>query len=168
MAMFTWPFPTPPPRAEPLLLGVMALAVAATAAVMLAFGLVNLQDNLQVRTVQAQNVAADRAALVALYNATGGASWTTNTAWNSSDPLGDWHGVTTNADGRVTSLIVANNNLTGSLPAELGNLSELEELAFYDNSLTGSIPPELGNLSKLETLNLRNNMVTGLIPSWAN
>ena len=159
MAMFTWPFPSN--SSAPPLLGVMALAVAAIAAIMLAAGLVNHQA----RTVQAQDVAADRAALVALYDATDGdASWDESTGWKSDQPLGDWFGVTTNADGRVTSLIVADNNLTGSLPAELGNLSELEELAFYDNSLTGSIPPELGNLSKLETLNLRNNMVTGLIP----
>ncbi len=163
MAMFTWPFPANP--AAPLLLGLMALAVVAITAVMLAAGLVNLQANLQVRTVQAQNVAADRAALVALYDATGGDSWTNNTGWKSDDPLGDWHGVTTNANGRVTSLLLENNTLTGTIPAELGRLSSLSLLALYNNTLTGSIPAELGDLRVLTTLNLYDNTLTGSIPT---
>ena len=43
-------------------------------------------------------VATDRAALVALYNATGGANWTSNEA------LSEWHGVVTDGEGRVKRL----------------------------------------------------------------
>ena len=50
------------------------------------------------------NVTADRAALVALYNATGGADWTINTNWLTNEPLSEWHRVETDADGRVTAL----------------------------------------------------------------
>ncbi len=158
MARFTWfSRSSGSKRVAP---GLKTLAVIGALAVLLTAGQVHLQG----RMVQAQTVATDRAALVALYDATGGDSWTTSTGWKSHQPLGDWHGVTTNADGRVTSLVVANNNLTGSLPAELGNLSELVDLAFYDNQLTGTIPPELGNLSVLNLLNFRNNSLTGLIP----
>ena len=46
----------------------------------------------------------DRAALVALYNATDGANWYFNTNWLSDEPIGEWHGVTTNSDGRVSAL----------------------------------------------------------------
>ncbi|MFC2141186.1 leucine-rich repeat domain-containing protein [Acidobacteriota bacterium] len=56
------------------------------------------------------------------------------------------------------------NQLSGSIPPELGNLSNLIELSFSDNQLTGSIPPELGNLSNLDTLWLYNNQLTGSIP----
>ena len=56
-------------------------------------------------------VAADRDALVAFYNATGGANWTDNTNWLSDKPVGEWHGVTTGAGGRVTSLSLGNNGL---------------------------------------------------------
>ena len=44
------------------------------------------------------------AALVALYNATGGANWRNNGNWLSNAPMGEWHGVTTDSDGRVTDL----------------------------------------------------------------
>ena len=57
-------------------------------------------------------VETDRAALTDLYNNTGGASWTTNTNWgNSTEPLGTWHGVNTDANGRVTALRLRGNEL---------------------------------------------------------
>ena len=59
------------------------------------------------------SVSSDRAALVALYNATEGTSWVTSTSWLSGRPLNEWHGVTTNSDGRVAGLDLFNNQLTG-------------------------------------------------------
>ena len=50
------------------------------------------------------SVASDRSALEALYDTTGGASWTNSTNWKTSAPLGDWYGVTTDASGRVTGI----------------------------------------------------------------
>lgn len=46
----------------------------------------------------------DRAALVALYNATGGDNWTNSDNWLSDAPIGEWYGVTTDNNGRVISL----------------------------------------------------------------
>ena len=66
------------------------------------------------------DAATDRAALVALYNATGGANWGRNGNWLSNAPMGEWHGVTTDSDGRVTHLDLRSNQLTGAIPAELG------------------------------------------------
>ena len=111
------------------------------------------------------SVEADKAALEALYDATDGANWTNNTGWKTSDPLGGWHGVTTNSDGRVTALSLDTNGLNGSLPSALGNLTELEELfVVFNTDLTGSIPAALGNLSNLEKLELFGNKLTGSIP----
>ena len=62
----------------------------------------------------------DQEALVALYNATGGPNWGNNDNWLSNDPLGEWHGVTTDAGGRVTELHISVNGLTGEIPEELG------------------------------------------------
>ena len=62
----------------------------------------------------------DRAALVALYNATGGANWTNNSNWLTTTPIGQWYGVTTDSNGRVTSLSLLENRLTGEIPVELG------------------------------------------------
>ena len=44
--------------------------------------------------------AQDRAALVALYDATGGANWANNTNWLSTEALSEWHGVQTDGNGR--------------------------------------------------------------------
>ena len=111
------------------------------------------------------SVASDRAALVALYNATRGASWSTSTNWLSDRPLDEWHGVTTNSVGRVTLLLLSDNELTGPIPAELGDLSNLEWLWLSGNELTGPIPAWLGDLSNLEWLNLGDNQLTGPIPA---
>ena len=50
------------------------------------------------------SVATDREALVALYNATDGPNWRNNTNWLSDAPMGEWHGVTTDDNGRVAHL----------------------------------------------------------------
>ncbi len=110
-------------------------------------------------------VSPDRAALVALYDATEGASWITRTNWLSDRPLDEWHGVTTNSDGRVAALNLWENQLTGPIPAALGNLTNLEYLVLGFNELTGPIPARLGNLSNLESLDLVANELTGPIPT---
>ena len=110
-------------------------------------------------------VADDRAALEALYDATNGANWGTNTNWNSSAPLDEWHGVYTNANGRVTRLVLYGNGLTGSIPSSLGSLTNLIQLSLSNNDLTGSIPPSLGSLTNLLVLDIANTQLTGSIPS---
>ena len=106
----------------------------------------------------------DRAALVALYKATGGKYWTNRDNWLSDVPLKDWYGVEVNAEGRVISLELLENGLVGHLPPELGDLAELEGLELYDNGLTGAIPPEFGSLPNLQRLDVGGNRLTGSIP----
>ena len=57
------------------------------------------------------------------------------------------------------------NQLTGDIPAELGNLANLQGLFLSDNQLSGAIPAELGNLANIETLWLSYNELTGAIPA---
>ena len=69
--------------------------------------------------------------------------------------------------GNLTELIeidFRNNDLGGSLPPELGNLSSLESLWLSGNKLSGPIPPELGNLANLTSLYLEGNKLSGQIP----
>ena len=101
------------------------------------------------------NVTADRAALVALYNATGGVNWTNNTNWLSNEPLSEWHRVETDKDGRVTALRLVANGLSGEIPAELGNLTNLEDLFLNRNELSGHLPLTLSALSQLLVLDIR-------------
>ena len=106
----------------------------------------------------------DREALVALYDATDGSNWTTSTNWKTTAPLKDWSGVTAPAGDSVIILSLVYNNLSGIIPAQLGDLTNLRILRLADNQLTGSIPPELGNLTNLTRLVLDNNQLTGSIP----
>ena len=108
--------------------------------------------------------ATDRDALVALYNATDGDDWRDNTNWLSDAPLGRWHGVTTNSDGRVIKVVLPRNDLSGELPEDLGILRRLTHLVLWDNDLSGEIPEALGDLSELECLSLWSNELTGEIP----
>ena len=116
-------------------------------------------------TPRAGDVNTDRAALAALYNATNGSSWLVDTNWLSNGPLGEWHGVSTDADGRVAELDLDGKQLSGSIPSALGNLTNLERLSLWGNQLSGPIPSELGNLDNLEFLSLRRNQLSGSIPS---
>ena len=122
--------------------------------------------SLSVEAIAQDGVATDRAALIALYDATGGDNWERNynTNWLSSLTVGEWAGVTTDDDGRVTHLGLNGGNLTGPIPPELGTMAHLENLDLRFNNLTGPIPPELGNLTNLEYLFLFNNNLTGPIP----
>ena len=84
-----------------------------------------------------------RAALIVLYWATNGANWTNRTNWLSDSPLGEWHGVTTDKAGRIVSLDLRGNQLSGAIPPEIGNLTDLRSLFLRDNQLSGCLPPSL-------------------------
>ncbi|MXX57127.1 MAG: hypothetical protein F4Z44_15330, partial [Gemmatimonadetes bacterium] len=117
----------------------------------------------------------DRAALVALYEATDGPNWVANENWLTDAPLGEWYGVETDVTGRVVGLDLSGgwddetlaeipHGLTGQIPPELGNLDNLQELNLSWNNLTGPIPPELGQLGNLRHLYLLENRLSGHIP----
>ena len=116
-------------------------------------------------TTPVTDSASDREALVALYNATGGENWLNSDNWLSSQPIGQWHGVSTDDNGRATMLLLGGNQLSGEIPAELSNLSNLTGLFLGNNRLSGVIPAELGNLSNLESLFLFSNQLSGVIPA---
>ncbi|NJP06696.1 MAG: hypothetical protein HC837_14260, partial [Chloroflexaceae bacterium] len=63
-------------------------------------------------------------ALLALYTATDGDNWANNTSWGQDNYVCSWYGITC-TDGSVTSLNLGSNNLSGSIPAQLGDLDQL-------------------------------------------
>eukprot|EP00211_Chloroparvula_japonica_P009359 CAMPEP_0119120656 /NCGR_PEP_ID=MMETSP1310-20130426/1604_1 /TAXON_ID=464262 /ORGANISM="Genus nov. species nov., Strain RCC2339" /LENGTH=171 /DNA_ID=CAMNT_0007110145 /DNA_START=64 /DNA_END=576 /DNA_ORIENTATION=+ len=141
--------------------------------------------------VQGTVPIAERDALVALYLSTDGPNWANNDFWLDGDPCADsWWGV--DCDYRdqhvdqldlsenqlkgtippelvqLTALVwmwMGNNQLTGTIPSELGQVSALEWLWFNDNLFNSTIPTELGQLSSLTHLWMGNNQLTGRIPS---
>ena len=113
--------------------------------------------------------------------------------WSGYYPISEWHGVTVEGRrvralehtlgmplagtippqiGELTELRllrIRHDELEGEIPPELGNLSKLEVLFISGSQersrLAGRIPPELGNLSKLELLYLNDNRLEGEIPA---
>ena len=104
----------------------------------------------------------DRVALVALYEAMDGPNWRNNDGWLTDAPLKEWYGVEVDDQGRVRELLL--NDLSGAIPPEIGNLTNLTVLRLVANHLTGPIPPEIGNLANLTELRLGHNL-SGPIPS---
>ena len=99
----------------------------------------------------------DRDILVAFYKATDGDNWTNNTNWCSEEPLNTWVGVQTNAEGRVTQLILNSYGLKGD--ANLSNLTYLEYLSLEFNAL---ISLNVSNCTNLQHLSFHHNNVTSL------
>ena len=110
-------------------------------------------------------VEQDRDALIAVYRATNGDDWTNSAKWLSAAPLGEWYGVRTNPDGRVTELYLGHNELSGDIPPGLSSLTSLVVLDLSANRLTGEIPADLADLEHLQELYLGFNDLLGEIPS---
>lgn len=110
---------------------------------------------------------------MAIYESTGGESWSRIQNWSSdtssvpdAQTLDAWDGVTVDMQaGRVSGLDLAETDLTGEIPSEIGNLTGLVHLAMWRNNLEGGIPAELGNLTRLDTLGLFENSLSGAVPA---
>lgn len=107
---------------------------------------------------------AECEALVALYDATDGINWTNSSNWKTDTDVATWYGVSVST-GHVSIVILLSNNLVGSIPAEIGNLTQLFRLDLSNNDLSGALPDAITNLTNLEQLELYNNAFTGSIPS---
>ena len=83
--------------------------------------------------------------------------------WDEDLPIDEWKGVEL-ANGRVFGLRMSSEGIVGTIPSELGNLSNLQGLSLWGNRLTGGIPKELGSLANLRSLWLSGNQLTGVIP----
>ena len=114
-----------------------------------------------------EEIAKEREILIKFYYATNGDQWENNTNWCSDKPVGEWYGIETGYDGLIHAIefVSINNNLSGYLIPELGDLSELSFLEIQNSKISGSIPEELGKLQHVYYLNLSCNQLTGEIPT---
>ena len=106
----------------------------------------------------------DEIALLAFFRSTNGPSWTAGANWATDAPLAEWHGVEVDEAARVVSLTLPDNNLTGTMPPEIGMLTALKQLRLEENRLEGRLPPEIGRLRSLRWLGLFRNSLSGPLP----
>jgi Leucine-rich repeat (LRR) protein len=85
----------------------------------------------------------------------------------------NWTGIVCNSNG--TSVLELNTTspttfkLQGTIPTELGLLSNLRNLSFYQQNLKGALPTELSKLANLRSVDLRLNSLTslsGVLEHW--
>ncbi len=115
-------------------------------------GLLLTTNNFEVSDLPSNNPDYD--ALVAFYNSTNGNNWNFNDNWlDNTKPLNTWTGVTINeTTNRVEELSFGFNNITGTIPPEIGDLTELKVFSVQNNILSGTIPEEFWNLQNLEQM----------------
>jgi len=103
----------------------------------------------------------DSLALIKIYE-----SLKPNHNWDLSLPIDQWPGVQAiNENGCIDRLNLLRRGLTGVIPPEIGDLSEITSINMLFNNISGAIPSEIGNLTKLKILNLGYNNMTGAIPN---
>lgn len=105
--------------------------------------------------------------LVALYESTNGDNWEDNSGWLVDQTPCSWYGVICQ-QGHVVELQLYYNQLTGFLPPEIGNLTNLKSLYLDRNQLSGPVPAEIGNLAKLEVARLGGNDFNSIPAEIAN
>jgi hypothetical protein len=125
--------------------------------------------------LRALDLSDDRAALLALDTATHNVLGATG-GWNGppgSECSGSWLGVhcdTVAGQPRVTQLLLGQHqvhlNLTGRLPAAIGNLTALSQFELTDQGLDGDLPASLAMLTSVTHLDFRHNRFTGGVATW--
>jgi Leucine-rich repeat (LRR) protein len=108
--------------------------------------------------------AQDSISLVRLFLSANSKDWTKT--WNLNSSLNNWFGVTLNTSGRVIKLEMPNNNLTGTLPAELASLCALQVLNLSNNKIGGTLPTQMFQMTSLVDIKLNMNQFTGQIPRF--
>ena len=121
------------------------------------------KDATVIPTDEFQVEANDLLALKNMYNAFGGASWTTK-KWSfasNGKSKDDFPGVTFNDNGRVTAIDLQNNGLDGEMfNVYSPSFAELTSLNLSYNKLSGDISKFVIYLPKLQTLNMYYNRIT--------
>ncbi|MEE9371759.1 MAG: T9SS type A sorting domain-containing protein [Saprospiraceae bacterium] len=107
----------------------------------------------------------ERTILKEMFDSLGGENWLNSSGWKLDCDHCNWFGVTCNEARKVEKIDLHLNELSGSIPASMGNLSELTFLDLAKNQIQGALPSELAAMSKLTFLRLAENKITGKIPA---
>jgi hypothetical protein len=108
--------------------------------------------------------------LLDIYHSMDGPNWKRGPTWGwneTNSPCGKtdfWSGVTC-SNGHVIRLqFSSSDQLNGTIPTSIGNLSQLREIHIRGLGVRGTIPESIGNLSQLQILDISYTQLTGKIP----
>ncbi len=116
----------------------------------------NWLDQLDAQLEDCDAERVERLALEEFFTATGGDSWTRRDGWNTGESVAGWHGVSSRG-GRVRGLALEDNGLTGPVPPEIGNLTELEAMDLGGNRLAGEFPVAIASMAHLASIRFSGN-----------
>jgi Leucine-rich repeat (LRR) protein len=115
-----------------------------------------------------------RYVMAVLYYATGGENWIDQSGWLGPDISEcSWYtdadgGINCNIENAMTRLELVRNNINGTLPAEIGLLTDLLRINLAGDPdsgyLTGGIPTEIGLLTRLNFLGIEGNRLSEPLP----
>ena len=125
----------------------------------------------------AQASLSERDTLELFWESTFGTQWTNSNGWGSTDPICSWFGVvcqdvelgtpTTTADSGVMILHLPHNNIAHSIPPNLFQMPNLQEITLNDNEITDAgfqgLDPafsQTGEAAPLKIINMDNNFLT--------
>ncbi|MFN7233346.1 MAG: hypothetical protein ACK5SS_08100, partial [Cyclobacteriaceae bacterium] len=111
-------------------------------------------------------------ALKELFQSTNGANWANKTNWPVSWPasasaseMATWYGVGVE-NGDIQTIWLQGNNLIGTLPPGIGNLTQLRVLNMRANLVTGAIPNEWSTLVNLTEFEFFHTSISGPLPGF--
>ncbi len=99
-----------------------------------------------------------RFVLADLYFSTSGDEWAADYHWLSHKNVCDWndktHGVFCNENKQITALSMPETHLYGTIPQDIGLLSNVQTINMAKNRVAGTIPKSIGIMSSLTELDL--------------
>ncbi|KAG2264519.1 hypothetical protein Bca52824_071598 [Brassica carinata] len=87
---------------------------------------------------------------------------TSDVHWSDPDPC-KWDGIICGESNRIKRILLREKDIAGTLPQDLGKLSELVEVDLQVNGFFGPIP-DLSGLQYLRLFNVQYNQLTGVVP----
>jgi hypothetical protein len=149
-----------------VIFGLVFIAIVANGVLSLINYLIKSKEEREEKKKQQEDVhAMERQALIDIFNASNGKKWTDKTRWCSDEPVHRWKGVHIDSRSkRVEKIILAGNNLTGTLSPSIGKFEYLNELDLRQNNIAGEIPELLTHCCMIEGLYINDNNFTGKIP----
>ena len=98
--------------------------------------------------------------LALMFHSWDGLGWTDNSGWLSTDEECNWLGITCNDEGRIISVNLPNNGLSGTVPSQMGKLQDLQEINLSGNlGLTGPIPSSLMRFSSWKAIDVEGTSI---------